>query len=132
MPTFDGAIEGFVLGDTLTVTRQITLPAGISIDKAWLTVKVNKGDTDAQAKFQLAITAVLSAAGQITDTGSTANNVRTATVRFFLSSANTNALQPANNTTYNYDIQIRTTGGAIYTPEVGTIAGVQGVTDTTA
>jgi hypothetical protein len=127
MPNLLATIDGLVAGDDLDITRTITnVPAGDSLAKAWLTVKANAADAD-PGIFQLAITSVNSADGQITDTG-TGDQI--AALTFHITAARSALLTPG--TAYLYDIQVKTTtGGKVFTPEVGTVKPVQGVTVTT-
>jgi len=112
-----GNIQNIVQGDDITITRTIdTLPA--SITKCWFTVKPAKSSVnDTTAIFQKVITtASVPGVGAITDDGTTDG---VAAVRFELVNADTVLLE--NETAYYYDIQVLTSTGKIYTPEIGQI-----------
>lgn len=113
----NGLISNVVQGDSIDIVRQIdTLPASIS--KAWLTIKATQASTsDTAAIVQKTITtSAVIGTGQITDDGTTDG---VAAVRFELTNADTVLL--VNETTYYYDIQVLTSTGKIYTPEIGRI-----------
>lgn len=112
-----GEINNIVQGDNIDITRTIdTLPA--SITTAWFTVKSSKSSTsDTNAIFQKKITSTnVPGTGVITDDGTTDG---VAAVRFELVNADTILL--TNETAYYYDIQVLTSTGKIYTPEIGII-----------
>ena len=125
MPDFNGTIENFVSGDDLQITRTITnVPSGGLLTKVWFTVKLLWSDTDTDAVIQKEITTSnVAGTGQITDDGA---GDQSAAVRFDLTDTDTAKLQ--KGLTFLYDIQVLTDGGAIYTPEIGTITAKQGVT----
>lgn len=118
-------IKDVVIGDNFRIQRTYTsLPVGITITKAWLTVKKSENAADLLALFQKDITASPSANGQITDAETTDG----ALAMFFdLSQANTGAAKPGLE--YFYDVQVKTGGADIHTLEKGTIAFIRGVTD---
>jgi len=126
MPNLRGLISGVVSGDDLEITRTISnIPSGQTLGSAWFTVKENPSDPDSDAKFQKVIgTANAVGTGQITDPGSDA----TGTVRFDLGTADTGGLD--SSISYYYDIQLKTSGGKIYTPEKGRFVVSMGVTST--
>jgi hypothetical protein len=131
MPNLNDVIEGFVLGDALQVQRTITeIPAGETIDFAWFTVKLDLDDdpTDGAAKLQKEITSAPSTDGQITDPGS--GDPRTATVLFNVLPDDTKAW--AHLKPYQFDVQVKLSGGALSTPFRGRMAGHKGVTNKTA
>ena len=117
MANFEGTITNFVAGDDLTVERTITLiPSGQILTTAWLTVKRKVSDTDIQAVLQKVITSSLVPnVGQIDDTGADG----TGHLIFYIIAAETVLLTPYSE--YRYDIQVKLNGGAISTPELGTI-----------
>ncbi len=129
MPNFNATIENFVSGDDLQITRTITnVPSGASLTKAWFTVKFLWSATDTNTVIQKEITtADVPGTGQITDDGS---GDQSAAVRFDLPSTDTLKLQKGLR--YLYDIQVLTDGPAIYTPEIGTITALQGITADTS
>lgn len=127
MATLDATIINVVEGDDYEISRTITgVPGSDTIATAWLTMKTAIGNAD-PGLFQKEITSVdVPGTGQITDTGADG----TGAVRFDLEPADT-AL-PTPGTPAVYDIQIQTTAGKTYTPEIGTFTTVQAVTDATA
>lgn len=131
MPNLNARIsknDGLVLGDDFDVTRPITdLPSGVTISKAYFTVKSNESDLDAAAIFQKTITSVLdNAEGQITDTGADG----TGSVTFYLQAADT-VLMTAD-VEYVYDIQLVLSNARLNTPEKGLISGTGQVTRATS
>lgn len=126
MPSFGVEIKDFTAGDDLEVQRTVTgVPTGQTVDKAWLTVKAAAADAD-PGIFQKAITTTdVPGTGRITDAGSSG----TATLRFDLTAANT-ALLTAG-TEYFYDVQVKTSGGKIYTVESGKMIARRSVTAAT-
>jgi hypothetical protein len=121
VPNFKGKITGFVVGDALEVYRTITkIPEGETVAKAWLTVKLAVADDDSEALFQKVITTTLDTVeGVIEDDGSSG----TAIIRFFLNSDDTSTLGNPERDAGNfvYDIQIKTSSGLLFTPEIGKI-----------
>ena len=116
-------IRDVVCGDALAIERTISgVPAGLTITKAWLTIKATITDLDADALLQLTVTSVLASTGQITDTGATG----VAVVRFTLSGAQTLLVPP--EASYPFDVQVQTSDGALYTACKGTIRLEQQVT----
>jgi len=119
MPTLDAELSEIVQGDCIDIERTIgNLPA--TITKAWFTVKTKAqltSTTDtANIVFQKAITTVnVTGVGFISDAGASG----TATVRFECVNADTVLL--TGDTVYYYDIQVLTSTGKIYTPELGII-----------
>ena len=129
MPDFSGTIKDFVAGDNLKITRTITnVPSADTLTKAWFTVKLRKEDSDADAVIQKEITTSdVSGTGHITDdaTGDTEG-----AVRFDLEQADTVKL--SGGAIYRYDIQVLTSAGAVYTPEIGKIIAQLGTTEDTS
>jgi len=112
----DGALP--TLGDDLRIIRTVTgLLSGQIIEKAWLTIKNRFTDLDADALLQLEITAVDSAAGQITEDG-TGDVVGELLFRLAGVTDYANLLALKN---YPYDIQVLLDDGVINTLEVGRI-----------
>ena len=62
-------IDDFVAGDNVSIERTVTIPSGVSIQTAWLTVKRRYSDIDPDAIISKLITSVLSTDGKITGTG---------------------------------------------------------------
>jgi len=115
-----GEITNIVQGDSIDVTRTIgSLPTAIT--KSWFTIKTKaKIDSTSDAAiniiFQKTITTTpVTGVGAILDDGAGG----TASVRFELVNADTVLL--VGDTVYYYDIQVLTSAGKIYTPELGVI-----------
>jgi hypothetical protein len=133
MPNFDAQISGFAIGDDIIIRRTINrsasnLPTGVTITKAWLTVKEDYADLDGAAIVSKIITTVEDAGnnGHIEEDGSASAGTANPVLRFDLLSTDTRAI--GANHRY-YDIQVQTSAsGAIYTGEIGVIFGVQDVT----
>lgn len=125
MPTLKTAkIDTFVRADDLDVIRTINgVPAGQSLTDAWLTVDSPLGTH----LFQKHITTVAVAGqGQITDDGSSDT---VGAVRFELTGGPTgDTTKLTADTAYPYDIQVKTSGGKIYTPESGFPTSSGGIT----
>lgn len=121
------AITGIVRGDSFQIIRTVTgLPAGETIAQAWFTIKVSANDTDANAKLQKVITESTSAGtGVITDNvaGSSCS------LRFDIGGTDWDLLRAGKS--YRYDIQVKTSGGGIYTPEDGTFVAKPEITKAT-
>jgi len=112
-----------VAGNDIRVQREYTgLPAGVTLSKAWMTVKAVKTDPD-PGIFQLIITTVLSSAGRITDADS-ADGILA--MFFDISKVQSALLTP--KVKYNYDVQVMDLTVKIYTLEIGTIKLEQRVT----
>lgn len=128
MANYNGSITDFIRGDTLTVERTITLiPSGELLATAWFTIKRKYTDNDVNAVLQKVITSVDTATvGWIDDTGADG----TGHILFYLTAANTALLNAFSE--YKYDIQVKLSGGAIYTPESGTIVAFPQVTQNTS
>lgn len=120
MPTLDSAISDVVVGDDFTIRRTIDRSAsgyatGVTITNAWLTVKAELADAD-PGLIQKSITTTPSVGvGEIEDDGT--GDVDPI-VRFDLVPADTILIGAFLR---NFDIQVKTNGGLIHTPESGTI-----------
>lgn len=127
-PQYRQRIRDFVCGDSLRVERTIlSLPTGLTVSKAWFTVKADATALDAAAIVQLSITSTLTSSGQITDVGTTSGD---GALRFTLTPAQTLLLTPEQ--VYVFDVQVLLSDGGIYTPVIGTIVGEQQVTIATS
>lgn len=128
MPNFSGAISGFAVGDDVEVYRTVSnIPAGETVAKAWFTAKAALADLDAAALVQKIITPSMDIAqGIISDTGGSG----TAILRFFLTPSDTAQLgNPVRGVAgFPYDIQLKTSGGRIFTAEIGVITATAQVT----
>ena len=129
MPTLDSRIDEIVKGDDISLERTIDFvltefPAGTTITDSWLTVKAAEGDTDLQALLQKAITTSdVPGTGQIEIDGTGDVDM---VVRFDLLPADTLAI--GNQILRFFDIQVKTAGGKVYTPESGLISGFRQIT----
>lgn len=128
MPNYAGKITGFAVGDDLLIRRTIdrtgsNLPSGVDVTDAWFTVKNDIADLDDDAIFSKQITTTDDpGTGQIEDDGG--GNVDPV-IRFDLTDIDTRAIDTLHR---KYDIQVKVTGGAIYTGEKGEIWGEGDVT----
>jgi hypothetical protein len=133
----DNSLQGFVLGDTLTVFRTVTkLPASRTLAKAYMTLKPSADSDNSAADttkiWQKEITVTDNpGVGQILDAGSGTGDDRQCRVRFDLMPADT--FDPSAplvpQTEYEWDIQLKLDNGAINTPFKGKLKGVHGVTN---
>jgi len=118
-------IDPIVMGDDFTIQRTYTdVPTGVTITKAWLTVKASDRQIDADALMQLDITTSLTANGQITDADTTDGIIA---MVFKMPRAKTALATP--NLQYGYDVQVKASDGLIHTMELGTVSFVRGRTD---
>jgi len=130
MPTLSSTIRDVVIGDDLTIRRTIdrTLSGydtGVTISNAWFTCKAAIGDAD-PGLFQKAITTTdVPGTGEIENDGTGDVNP---VVRFDILPADTVAI---GNVLRHFDIQLKTTGGLLHTPEKGTIICGRQVTSAT-
>lgn len=122
------AITGITVGDSFQVIRVIAsgIPAGETIVKAWFTIKASVRDLDVAAKLQKIITeSTLAGVGMITENVAGSSAI----LRFDVNPVDWAALRAGK--TYRYDIQVKTSGGGIYTPESGTFLATPEVTQAT-
>ena len=127
MPTLDSQIRDIVIGDDISIRRTIdrTLSgflAGTTITNAWLTIKAAVADADPGLVQKAITTSDVPGMGEIEDDGTGDVDM---IVRFDLVPADTVAI--ATSLRF-FDIQVKTTGGQIYTPEKGRIAATPQVT----
>jgi len=124
VPDLSAKILNVVSGDAIDITRTITnIPSPQVLATAWLTIKTDRTAADTAAIIQKEISSGgVAGIGTITDTGGDG----TGSVRFALGSSDTGSLTPA--ITYFYDIQVKTDTDNLFTPEVGIIKTVRGVT----
>ncbi len=133
-PTLDAIVTGFVTGDDVSLRRTIdrdgggvsdeALASGVTIARAWLTVKAAESDADADALVQKEVTTTnVAGTGQIENDGT--GDVDPV-IRFDLVPADTEAI---GLTARYFDVQVLTNGAKLYTPEVGRIrASKKGIT----
>ncbi len=132
MPTYSNRLSGFAEGDAITIRRTISritsgLAAGVTITKAWMTCKTNKGDAD-PGLWQKAITTTdVPGTGQIENDGTGDVNP---ILRFDLNPADTRRAGISAEPGLYYDVQVKTNGGAVYTPENGTLLAEDEITVT--
>lgn len=128
MTAFNNSLKPIVRGDTRKVERTFTgLPSGITIDKAWLTVKTSTSVGD-PGLFQVEITTSATSAGQITDASSSDGQIA---MYFVISGTNSSAA--TGGAEYVYDIQVRdSVTSYIHTLVMGTVTFYDGVTTTTS
>lgn len=114
-------IEKIPVGGDFRIARTYTgLPSGVTISKAWLTVKLKEADADVAALIQLTITVSLTASGQITDA-----STPDITLFFDVSRTLTGNAKPM---VYYFDIQVQNSAGAIHTLEKGSIRFIRRIT----
>ena len=128
MPNYEGRITGWAVGDDLLIRRTIdrtesNLPNGVVVTDAWFTVKAAIADLDAAAVVDKQTTTTdAPGIGQVEDDG---GGDVDPIIRFDLTDADTRAIGTLHR---KYDIQVKVTGGAIYTGEKGEIWGEGDVT----
>ncbi len=128
MPTLDSSIDQIVVADDISIRRTIDFSlsgfqAGTTITNAWLTVKANITDAD-PGLFQKAVTTTdVPGTGQIENNGTGDVNM---VVRFDLLPVDTTAIGARD--LRRFDIQVKTSGGKIFTPESGLISSIDEVT----
>lgn len=114
------------MGDEFRIQRTYTaLQVGLTINKAWLTVKLSDRDLDAAALFpSKVITTTPAAAGHITDDTTTDG-----ALGMYFDLAKTDTILASPEKEYWYDVQVKVTDGSIHTMEKGRICFMRGVTD---
>lgn len=128
MPNYKGVIDGFAVGDDLLIRRTIdrtlsNLPNGVDVTDAWMTIKAAITDLDAAAIVDKQVTTTdTPGTGQIEDDG---GGDVDPVIRFDLTDIDTRAISTVHR---KYDIQVKVTGGGIYTGEKGEIWGEGDVT----
>jgi len=124
MTAFNRDLQPIVRGDTKQVERVFTgLPVGITIDRAWLTVKENSNSAD-PGLFQVVITTAIASVGRIFDASTSDGQL---SMYFNINSTQTAAATAGRR--YIYDIQAR--DGAtneVYTLVMGTVTFVDQIT----
>jgi|SRR5215510_4205832 len=106
--------------------RTYKTPVGLTIVKAWLTVKRYEVDAD-PGLFQKSITTLLSVSGQITDDSSSDSYIA---MQFFMQPADTAAAKL--DVPYWYDIQVKRATGEIEQIEKGSITFIRRITQANA
>lgn len=124
-------IEGFYAGDDLNLEHDVeNVTTTDPLTKAWLTIKTAPAVPDPGTLQKIITTTPVAGTGHIAQDGSPSNGDGIASLRFELTKTDTASL--GSSIKYHYDIQCKTAGGKIYTPEKGTIVFLQGVTDATS
>jgi hypothetical protein len=125
MAVLNSTIENIVTGDDCDVIRQIeNVPIGTTLIEAWLTIREDYWLTPViLAKH---ITPVLSTDGRIEDTGA---DDTIGVLRFRLTKEETVLLH--EHFEYDFDVQVKTSDGSIYTPESGKFTAHHSVTSST-
>lgn len=123
MADLKAKITNVVVGDNFEVIRTIdNISVGQNIVEAWFTVRENHWD--ATSLFQKHITTTnVANQGHIYDdgTGDLVSNMQ-----FNLQQSETLLLSPFF--TYVYDLQVKTSAGFVYTPELGTLTANPSIT----
>lgn len=129
MPSLESKIIGeIVVGDDVSIRRTIGFAAsgfatGITIVEAWLTVKLDAADADPGLFQKIITTTDVPGTGEIENDGTGDVDM---VVRFDLVPADTVLIGAV--LIRQFDIQVLTSGGQIYTPERGTINAIAQVT----
>ena len=124
-------IEGFYAGDDLNIEHDVeNVTITDPLVKAWLTIKTSPSVADPGSLQKIITTTPVAGTGHIVQDGSQGNGDGTASLRFELTRTETATL--GSSIKYHYDIQCKTQGAKIYTPEKGTIVFLRGVTDATS
>ena len=128
MTAFNNSLKPIVRGDTRKVERTFTgLPTGITINKAWLTVKTTPSTSD-PGLFQLEITTSGTSSGQITDASTSDGQLG----MYFVING-TQSASATGGAEYVYDVQVKdASSGAIHTLVMGTVTFYDGVTGATS
>lgn len=117
-------IKPVAIGDDFRVRRTYTtLPPGVTITKAWFTVKKSEKQADAEALIRKVVTIAPTADGQITD-----NNTDGGSIAMFFEPNRTETINAKPGLEYVYDVQALASDGKIHTLEKGTIPFILGVT----
>jgi hypothetical protein len=99
--------ESSLQGADYLYEADVKVSAADPLIKAWLTFKANLSDADPGA-LQLIVTTTSSAAGQVTQDGSTTDGQ--AVVQFLITAAQSAALSPRD---YWFDVKVKTAGTAL-------------------
>lgn len=124
MTAFNRDLQPIVRGDTKQIERVFTgLPTGVTIDRAWLTVKEDASATD-PGLFQITITTAIAPVGRISDATTTDGRLG---MYFNINSTQTAAATAGRR--YVYDIQARDGATSeVYTLVMGTVTFVDQIT----
>lgn len=118
-------LKDYVIGDDTQIPFKLTdWPGGITLAKAYFTIKESLDDTDVQAKVQREITGTLTNEGQITADGTTL----TAEGYFQIRHEDPEWAGIVPGKVYRFDIQPITNQGRVHTPIDGLISFKKGAT----
>lgn len=121
MADLNSTITGIIAGDDCDVIREIeNVPIGTTLVEAWLTVRENYWLTPVVLSKNVTITN--SPNGMIEDSGTDTIGV----IRFRLTKEETVLLH--EHFEYDFDVQVKTSNGSIYTPESGKLIAHHSVT----
>ena len=121
MADLSSTIDNIVVGDDCEVIRQIeNVPLGTTLIEAWLTVKEDYWQNTVIIGKHITTTGDIN--GQIEDSGGDTIGI----LRFRLSKDETILLHP--HFEYDFDVQVKTSDGSIYTPESGKFTPYHSVT----
>jgi len=130
VPTYDQVIQNLTRGNTKTIRRNITdLDVTDPLVKAWFTAKLDpesEADVDAVIGPKEITTANVIGTGRIEADGGAGTGDGTATVRFDIVAADSLAM--AAGVEYKWSIKGLTNGGALTTPNDGSITAREQVT----
>jgi hypothetical protein len=116
MSTRHQQIKGYAVGTDFNVERTVTdVPAGLTLARAWFTLKNSPADADPGVLQKVITPSANPGVGQITDTGAD----QTGKVVFEFTGAQTSTLVPGKR--YYYDIQIELSNGTDSQFEDGTL-----------
>lgn len=121
------SLRDAVIGNSYQIERTVSdVPEGETVDAAWFTLKRRATDSDANAAIQKTITTadVLEAGVIINDSP----GAGTAILQFNIGPDDWADVLP--QTLHEYDIKLRTSGGAVYTFEFGDFAAEGQITGT--
>lgn len=118
MPSLNAQLKNIVIGNSVSLRRTIDrsasgFEAGVTISKAWFTVKSSTSHADPGIVQKIITTTDTPDVGQIENDG--AGDVNPV-VRFDLTEANTLIVGTRRRV---YDIKVETNAGLFYTPEIG-------------
>ncbi len=130
VPILNSTIDDLVMGNDDLLIRDVdAIPDGLTMTKAWFTIKENLTQDDEEAPIQKVITPSLGADGQITDDGTDDGVGR---ISFRIQASDITRQNFSSRRLYYYDVKILLSDGKVYTREIGRLRLVTGVTDAIA
>jgi len=123
----DTAIRNVTHGDSFQVIRTVSnIPDGETVSMAWFTLKLLASRPDYQAAMQKTITT-----DDVIGTGAVVNSspVGSVDLRFDISGTDWDDVVPGQ--LYLFDIQLKTTGGGLYTCDRGNFVADSSITGAT-